>query len=173
MKQPNDGTFSDSQVVDEFVERFYNSEVRLRLEAQAVMFSNNKVTQSLTNLLSEAITNYTLAKSGLKALYMLRRKTKQDSALTQVILEQYNVEKYWRAQCLKYITYAKNNDLIVETESITYRLKKSEQENEQLKSENLVLKKRNKELENENKRLSQIFPDSRKGNTEYGDLEKP
>lgn len=173
MKQKPDDIFPDSKVVDEFVERFYNSEVRLRLEAATIMFSINKQKQSFTNLLSEAIANYTLIKSNVKQLSMQWKKRKVDHALNSVILRECDNEKKWRAICLRYITYARNNDLIVETDRMASKLNKTQQENEQLKSENLILKKKNKELEIKNKRLSQIFPDSQKGNAEYGDLEKP
>ncbi len=173
MKQKTDSTSCpDSQVVNEFVEQFYNGEIKLRLEAQIVMFSNNKVHRSLADLLSEAVTNYTLSKSSLKQLAFFQKKDKVDRALNNVILKELANEKKWLSSCLLYITYARNHDLIVETESMASKLRKVKGENERLKNENDNLRKLNIDLSKENARLHSLFPDNQRGKSEVGDLER-
>jgi hypothetical protein len=59
---------------------------------------------------------------------------------------------------------------VIEEVNITNKLRVLEQENEQLKESNLKLKKLNEGLAKENVRLHKLFPDSKKGKTEVGDL---
>lgn len=160
-----DDLFPDYKIVNLFVEAFNDEEVRLKPEANKIFFKENGKKQSLTSLLSDAITNYTLLTSGLDRLQTVYEGIKKDSTFYSAYNEQYKIAKECRTKCLTYINFAKSNDLIVETDRLLPKLAKLKQENEQLKEKNARLQKLNSELA---KRLNQLFPD--KGKREIGDL---
>lgn len=168
-----DDIFPDFRVVDHFVKLFNSKENRLKPEANNIIFENNGIKQSLPNLLSDAITNYTLAESGLTAIQLLHGKVKNDPLFVDMQLKQFDVVKSWRATLLRYINYAKSHDLIIETECLESKLQKSEQEKEEMKKLIASLEKLCKDLKKENDYLHKHFPDNDRGKTEIGELGKP
>lgn len=164
MKEQTPDPNADEKIVDRFVERFYAGEYELKPEADKTMLTegDGKPT-SLRNLLSEAMTNYMTSRSNLARICSLMHG--HDVSINQPFLDSCKVNNAWRHKCLQYITHASNLGLVVETECLSSKLDKLQQENEMLKAENLKLKKRNSDLE----RFSKNF----RGNEEIGDLGRP
>ncbi len=158
----------DEKIVDEFIEHFYNGEYKLKANADNIMFTDDRDNKStsLRALLSEAMANYTASTSGLLRMCKVNGIARSDG-----FFEAAKNQSMWKNRCLTYITHARNLDLIIETECLTSKLKKTQQENNELKAENLLLKKKNRQLESEMKRFSKNFPDSQKEDKEYGDVE--
>jgi hypothetical protein len=158
--------YADEKIVDKFVERFYAGEYKLKPEADKIMFTEDDGKQgALRPLLGEAIANYMTSRSNL--IQICKLMDNGNVGINQGFLDACKLNNAWRSRCLKLITHAKNLDLVVETECLSSKLEKLQQEHEALKEEHLKLKKRNKELE----RFSKNFPTNQRDGTEYGDVQ--
>jgi len=129
-------------MVDSFIERFINGEYKISPDAVRIKCSYGYQKLNLFQFLTESINNYITAKSNLECA--------TDEASWKKALEQ---EAEWRGKLQLWLTQARNAGFIIETESMTSKVKKLEQENTQLKEEIDKLQKTNLKLKKENKEL--------------------
>ncbi len=118
----------------------------------------HNTTTSLDSLLIEAVTNYTIARSNVE-------NASNKSAFEAARIE----EAKWMSYCLAWIARARAFELIIEGESLTSKLDKTKQENEQMRTENISLRQLNDRLVKENRELHK-FVDERLGGKSVGDL---
>jgi predicted nuclease with TOPRIM domain len=164
-------------VVDNFAQSFIDETVRLKPEANTMKYTLNGSTRSLNSFLSEALTNYMIAKSDFERLERTQQNHPNEKVFLELILEQIQLITTWRQRCFQIINIAKSNDLI-EDNTIAHKLEKIEREKEELIREkanlqevNGKLERKVDELKKENARLHALVPDSRRGLTEIGGFE--
>jgi Cft2 family RNA processing exonuclease len=142
--------------------------IMLKLPKKTLLLSSAEKEQSLAEIISKAITSYQVLKD-------LHRRSKEieyveyiDPSLPSTMDSKFLEGAY---ELLGYINRARLYR-VIEDKNLINKLKKYQEQNNQLKEQIANLKKLNTKLAKENAKFHKLFPNNQANDTEIGDVEE-